>query len=91
MLQNNARQNADYLRSLLGELKVLSYVGTHPNVVGLVGAITRDIKKGEACLIFEYCYNGNAHELVRDRRDKFVNMFAGQTSFEISGMKRTSG
>ena len=52
MLKNKANQNADYLRSLLGELNVMSYLGSHPNLVGLVGAVTRDIKKGEAYLIF---------------------------------------
>ena len=76
MLKNNGSQSAEYLRSLLGELKVMSYLGSHPNLVGLVGAITKDIKKGEAYLIFEYCSNGNAHKYVRNHRDSFVDLLA---------------
>ena len=73
-LKNNGSQSANYLRSLLGELKVMSYLGSHPNLVALIGAITRNIKRGEVYLIFEYCSNGNAHSFVRGHRENFVNM-----------------
>ena len=88
MLKNKANSNAEYLKSLLGELKVMSYLGGHPNLVGLVGAITGDVKKAEAYLIFEFCSNGNAHKFVRDHRDNFVDMFTSQASSNISGFKR---
>ena len=78
MLKSNSSQNADYLRSLLGELKVMSYLGSHPNLVGLLGAITTNVKGGEIYLIFEYCSNGNAHKFVCDHRGNFVDLFAGQ-------------
>ena len=74
MLKRNASSNVDCLRSLLGELKVMTCLGSHPNLVGLIGAITTKVKRGEVYLIFEYCYNGNAHKFVRRHRDNFVDL-----------------
>jgi len=34
-----------YLKSLLSEIKIMSQVGKHPNLVNLVGASTRNLKK----------------------------------------------
>ena len=76
MLKTKVNQNAEYLRALLGELKVMSYLGSHPNLVALVGAITANIKVGEVYLIFEYCSKGNAHSFVRSNRDNFADMLA---------------
>ena len=77
MLKNHASQNLDYLRSLLGELKVMSYLGSHPNLVGLIGAMTANIKRGEVYLIFELCSKGNAHKFVRTHRENFVDNSVG--------------
>ena len=89
MLKNNASQSAEYLKSLLGELKVMSYLGSHPNLVGLVGAITKNIKGGEVYLVFEYCANGNAHKFVRSHRDNFVDVFAPRATSNSSRLYRT--
>jgi len=49
--------NAQYIRNLLSELKVMIYIGEHPNIVRLVGANTDDIRNGSwdnssmSCLI----------------------------------------
>ena len=77
MLKSNARSYADYLRSLLGELKVMSYLGSHPNLVGLHGAIMANIKGGEAFLIFVYCSHGNAQKFFRRNQDNFVDLRVG--------------
>ena len=76
MLKSNSTSNAEYLRSLLGELKVMSYLGNHHNLVALIGAITENIKSGEVYLIFEYCSKGNALQFVRNHTDDFVDMWA---------------
>lgn len=34
-----------YFKSLLSELKILQYIGHHRNIVNLLGAITKNIKK----------------------------------------------
>ena len=88
MLKNNGISSAEYLRSLLGELKVMSYLGSHPNLVELVGAITKNIKRGEIYLIFEYCSNGNAHNFVRNHRECFVDIFASQTDSNFQRISR---
>lgn len=37
----------DYdLKSILSEIKVMTRVGSHPNVVSIIGAYTEEIKKG---------------------------------------------
>ena len=90
MLKRKASSNADYLRSLLGELKVMSYLGSHSNLVGLVGAVTRDIKKGEVYLIFEYCSNGNAHNFVRRHRDNFLDLLTHQSVPNPLGTRRSA-
>ena len=90
MLKNNPNRNVEYLRSLLGELKVMSYLGSHPNLVGLIGAITSNIKGGEVYLIFEYCSKGNAHKFVRDHRETFVNMIASQLPSHARGTLKPS-
>lgn len=35
-------------RSLLNEIKVLAYVGSHPNIVQLIGAYTAEIRTGKS-------------------------------------------
>ena len=91
MLKNNANSNAEYLRSLLGELKVMSFLSDHPNLVGLIGAITTNVKGGEVYLIFEYCSNGNAHNFVRSHRDTFVNLFTRKVPSNPRASRRTPG
>jgi hypothetical protein len=47
------KRNADvnYLRSLLTELKVMIYLKDHPNIVNLVGANTKHLKRGMCIFI----------------------------------------
>ena len=46
MVRANAQSN-DALSSLIRELKILIYLGSHVNVVNLLGACTKSISKGE--------------------------------------------
>ena len=87
MAKSSARSNVDYLRSLLGELKVMSYMGQHPNLVQLIGAITVNIKHGEVYIVTEYCANGNAQKFVRGRRDAFVNLVDAEATAEPMGVQ----
>ena len=43
------KENVDkiYIKSLLSELKVLIYLGNHPNIVGLMGAHTTKMRRGK--------------------------------------------
>ena len=90
MLKNNADNSADYLRSLLGELKVMSYLGSHPNLVALIGAVTENIEGGEAHLILEYCSHGNVQSFVRSNADNFVDLLAGPADSSNISLSRTA-
>ena len=37
----------DYFRALLSEVKIMSFIGKHPNVVNLIGACTANIGKSK--------------------------------------------
>jgi len=43
------KENADhaYLVALMSELKVMMYIGVHPNLVGLIGAITKKLRESK--------------------------------------------
>ena len=77
MIKCSARNNVEYLRCLLGELKVMSYLGHHANLVELVGAITAYIKLGEVYIVTEFCSNGNVQNFLRTHRDAFVDLTTG--------------
>ncbi|CAG7820097.1 unnamed protein product [Allacma fusca] len=68
------------LLALLSELKIMSFVGKHDNIVELVGANTERIKKQVVYLIYEFCENGNVSEYIRARREVFVDKFPGNTN-----------
>jgi len=41
-------------KSMLTEVKVLCYIGLHPNVVGFFGAYTKEINKGKKAKLLKY-------------------------------------
>ena len=43
----NPYSNKDVLKSLMSELKIMSHLGRHSNIVNLLGAITTNIQKSE--------------------------------------------
>ncbi len=58
-----------HLRTLMSELKILSLIGRHPNLLNLLGANTQRLHHRELYVILEYCHLGNLqHLLVRSRR-----------------------
>ena len=46
----NPYSNKDVLKSLMSELKIMSHLGQHPNIVNLLGAITTNIQRSELCI-----------------------------------------
>uniref|UniRef100_A0A0P6GTW8 receptor protein-tyrosine kinase n=1 Tax=Daphnia magna TaxID=35525 RepID=A0A0P6GTW8_9CRUS len=59
--------------ALIRELKILIYLGSHLNVVNLLGACTKDIAKGELLIIVEYCRFGNLQTYLINQRNQFIN------------------
>lgn len=47
----NPFTSKDVLRSLMSELKIMSHLGSHPNIVNLLGAVTTNIQRSKNCSI----------------------------------------
>ena len=66
------------IESFISELKILSYLGSHLNVVNLLGACIKRISSGELCVIVEYCRFGNLctflRQQPRQQRTHLVNL-----------------
>ncbi|XP_046451546.1 vascular endothelial growth factor receptor 2-like [Daphnia pulex] len=61
------------MEALISELKILVYLGSHLNVVNLLGACTKQIHKGELLVIVEYCRFGNLQTFLINHRNNFNN------------------
>ncbi|KFZ49129.1 Receptor-type tyrosine-protein kinase FLT3, partial [Podiceps cristatus] len=54
--------------ALMSELKMMTQIGSHENIVNLLGACT---VSGPIYLIFEYCCYGDLLNYLRSKREKF--------------------
>ncbi|KFQ76709.1 Receptor-type tyrosine-protein kinase FLT3, partial [Phaethon lepturus] len=54
--------------ALMCELKMMTHIGSHENIVNLLGACT---VSGPIYLIFEYCCYGDLLNYLRSKREKF--------------------
>ena len=66
------------LEALVNELKVLLYLGSHLNVVNLLGACTKNTFKGDLLVMVEYCRHGNLRNYLISQRKNFVNQLDPQ-------------
>uniref|UniRef100_A0A8C1X5A8 Mast/stem cell growth factor receptor Kit n=1 Tax=Cyprinus carpio TaxID=7962 RepID=A0A8C1X5A8_CYPCA len=64
--------------ALMSELKVLSYLGNHINIVNLLGACTIG---GPTLVITEYCCFGDLLNFLRRRRESFYYTTLGEDSY----------
>jgi serine/threonine protein kinase len=67
------RADMSQRRALLAELKILIHVGHHMNIVNLLGAVTKDLIKGDLLLVVEYCRFGNLRTFLLAHRRTFVD------------------
>ncbi|CAI5456138.1 unnamed protein product [Caenorhabditis angaria] len=65
--------NVNQQRMLGEELKVMCAIGKHPNVLALVGAVTKSMRKGELLVVVEMCDMGNLRDFLIKNRGNFVN------------------
>ncbi|RVE76452.1 hypothetical protein OJAV_G00007680 [Oryzias javanicus] len=72
MLKPNAHSTEK--EALMSELKVLSYLGNHVNIVNLLGACTVG---GPLLVITEYCCYGDLLNFLRRKRESFLNSQVG--------------
>lgn len=68
------RADLSQRKALLAELKILIHVGRHINIVNLLGAVTKDLIKGELMVIVEYCRYGNIRSYLLSNRNSFVDL-----------------
>jgi len=80
MVRSHVNATNGAIESLIGELKILVYIGTHVNVVNLLGACTKRISRGELYVIVEYCRFGNLRTFLRQKRKNFENRSEEHTS-----------
>lgn len=69
-------------KSLLGEIKILIYLGKHPNLVSLKGAYTAEIQRGIVYVATELCELGSLRGYLLDgdkygqrKTNPYANMF----------------
>ncbi|XP_046651440.1 vascular endothelial growth factor receptor kdr-like isoform X2 [Daphnia pulicaria] len=61
------------LKALMSELKIMIHMGSHLNVVNVLGACTKSVTKGELLVIVEYCRYGNIQNYLIRNRSNFIN------------------
>uniref|UniRef100_A0A8C9YZG6 receptor protein-tyrosine kinase n=1 Tax=Sander lucioperca TaxID=283035 RepID=A0A8C9YZG6_SANLU len=81
MLKPNA--HATEKEALMSELKVLSYLGNHVNIVNLLGACTVG---GPILVITEYCCYGDLLNFLRRKRESFLNSQVGDAVERKKGL-----
>jgi len=61
----------EHLHALMRELKILQVVGTHPNLVNLLGANTSKLLEMQLYVLLEYCHLGNLKDLLQRSRKNY--------------------
>ncbi|ESN92006.1 hypothetical protein HELRODRAFT_133386, partial [Helobdella robusta] len=67
--------NHEQVRSLLSELKIMMFIGSHVNIVNLLGAVTTQLNRGLFYVVVEYCGSGCLRDyLIKNKKyfKKFV-------------------
>lgn len=83
MLKPTARSSEK--QALMSELKIMTHLGPHLNIVNLLGACT---KAGPIYIITEYCFYGDLVNYLHKNRDSFINRYSekGKKEMDIFGI-----
>ncbi|MCJ8743547.1 hypothetical protein PDJAM_G00095280 [Pangasius djambal] len=83
MLKPTARSSEK--QALMSELKIMTHLGPHLNIVNLLGACT---KSGPIYIITEYCFYGDLVNYLHKNRDTFLNRQGekGKKDLDIFGI-----
>ncbi|ODM86984.1 Platelet-derived growth factor receptor beta, partial [Orchesella cincta] len=63
----NSSSPSTAVSGMISEIKVLSHLGEHENIVNLVGAYTKEIRKGKIYLFLEFCSRGSLEKYLREQ------------------------
>ncbi|XP_065214730.1 vascular endothelial growth factor receptor 1-like [Planococcus citri] len=78
------QQDSLCIKALASEMKIMIYLGQHPNVVNLLGACTKNLIQGELAVMVEYCKYGNLREFLLKRRSKFANQINKDDEIDLT-------
>ncbi|CAL8116306.1 unnamed protein product [Orchesella dallaii] len=78
---NALSTNVEHFKALLSELKVMTAIGNHKNVVNLIGACTENIKKRKLYIVVELCAFGNLQNYLKSQRVRFVDLTEDAVEF----------
>jgi len=65
-------RDENQINTIIDELKILSNLEMHLNLVNLLAACTSELVKYEMYLLLEYCPFGDMKKFLVERRDKFL-------------------
>lgn len=77
----HAGSSKESFRSILTELKLMSYIGSHPHVVDFKGAYVQELRKGIAFIALELCENGSLEGHLRKLQTE-VESKKGEISYQ---------
>lgn len=66
-------ESLGFFKALLMELKILTHVGQHENIVNLIGACTSKIQDRQVYIIVEFCLYGCLQSYLKVNRGLFFN------------------
>ncbi|XP_037627127.1 platelet-derived growth factor receptor alpha [Sebastes umbrosus] len=78
MLKPTARSSEK--QALMSELKIMTHLGPHLNIVNLLGACT---KSGPIYIITEYCFYGDLVNYLHKNRETFLSLNPEKTKKEM--------
>ncbi|KAL4631354.1 macrophage colony-stimulating factor 1 receptor isoform X1 [Arapaima gigas] len=70
--------HSDEKEALMSELKILSHLGHHKNIVNLLGACTHG---GPVLVITEYCKHGDLLNFLRNKAETFLSFVMSAPAF----------
>ena len=59
------------VENLMSELKIMIHLGSHDNIVNVIGACTKKLPDQELYVLVEYCEHGNILEVLRRHKASF--------------------
>uniref|UniRef100_A0A8C1ZT51 receptor protein-tyrosine kinase n=1 Tax=Cyprinus carpio TaxID=7962 RepID=A0A8C1ZT51_CYPCA len=86
MLKSTARRSET--QALMSELKIMSHLGPHLNIVNLLGACT---KNGPLYLVTEYCRYGDLVDYLHRNKHSFLHLFCSPRLYVSFGSECDGG
>uniref|UniRef100_A0AAY5L4G8 Platelet-derived growth factor receptor alpha n=1 Tax=Esox lucius TaxID=8010 RepID=A0AAY5L4G8_ESOLU len=80
LVLSTATARSSEKQALMSELKIMTHLGPHLNIVNLLGACT---KSGPTYIITEYCFYGDLVNYLHKNRENFLNLHPEKTKKDL--------